>query len=179
MTEVQAPKSTRASAGKTASGRLFVLDLSGRPGPLGESGRLRQQGHRHRVPATRWHRRRSPRPGTSTGPTWACPTSNDGSIERADLDGRNRTTIVPEGGTFTPKQLHLDKKNGKLYWSDREGMRVMRANLDGSNVETLVRHEPGRSATGPRRDEMVRRDHRRSRARAHLLDAKRSGQWRS
>ena len=66
------------------------------------------------------------------------PHLNDGSIERVDLDGRNRKTIVPEGVTFTPKQLHLDKKNGKLYWSDREGMRVMRSNLDGSQVETLV-----------------------------------------
>jgi hypothetical protein len=66
------------------------------------------------------------------------PSANDGSIERADLDGRNLTTIVPEGGTFTPKQLQLDKKNGKLYWSDREGMRVMRSNLDGSHIETLV-----------------------------------------
>ena len=66
------------------------------------------------------------------------PNLNDGSIERADLDGRNRKTIVPEGGTHTPKQLHLDKKNGKLYWSDREGMRVMRSNLDGSKIETLV-----------------------------------------
>ena len=26
----------------------------------------------------------------------------------------------------------------QLYWSDREGMRVMRANLDGSEIETLV-----------------------------------------
>jgi len=42
------------------------------------------------------------------------------------------------GGTFTPKQLKLDRKNGKLYWSDREGMRVMRSNLDGSRIETLI-----------------------------------------
>src|SRR5215467_7641727 len=49
------------------------------------------------------------------------PNVNDGSIERADLGGQNRTMIVPPGGTFTPKQLHLDKKNGKLYWCDREG----------------------------------------------------------
>jgi hypothetical protein len=66
------------------------------------------------------------------------PNLNDGSIERADLDGLNRKTIISEGGTFTPKQLHLDKKNAKLYWADREGMRVMRCNLDGSNIETLV-----------------------------------------
>ncbi len=63
---------------------------------------------------------------------------NDGSIERADLDGGNRKTIVPEGATYTPKQLQLDKTHGRIYWCDREGMRVMRANLDGSGIETLV-----------------------------------------
>jgi hypothetical protein len=66
------------------------------------------------------------------------PPANDGSIERVDLDGGNRTTIVPKGGTYTPKQLHFDEPGRKLYWSDREGMRVMRCDLDGSNVETLV-----------------------------------------
>jgi hypothetical protein len=66
------------------------------------------------------------------------PSANDGSIIRANLEGKNLTTIVREGSTHTPKQLQLDKKNGKLYWSDREGMRVMRGNLDGSKLETLV-----------------------------------------
>jgi hypothetical protein len=71
------------------------------------------------------------------------PGTNDGSIERADLDGRHRKMIVPPGVTFTPKQIQLDKKNGKLYWCDREGMRVMRANLDGTQVETLVQTGQG------------------------------------
>jgi hypothetical protein len=61
-----------------------------------------------------------------------------------------------QGGTFTPKQLHLEKNSGKLYWSDREGMRVMRANLDGSQVETLIqtgegeadRHDPSNWCVG-------------------------------
>src|ERR1700758_2730315 len=75
--------------------------------------------------------------------------ANDGSIERSDLDGKNITTIVPEGGTFTPKQLQLDKTNGKLYWCDREGMRVMRCNLDGSRVETIVDTSQGDSRPGP------------------------------
>jgi len=66
------------------------------------------------------------------------PKANDGTIFRSDLDGRNLTTIVAAGSTFTPKQLQIDKRSGKLYWCDREGMRVMRANLDGSNIETLV-----------------------------------------
>jgi sugar lactone lactonase YvrE len=71
------------------------------------------------------------------------PSANDGSIERADLDGKNRKVVVPPGGTFTPKQIQLDKKNGKLYWCDREGMRVMRSNLDGSRIETLVQTGKG------------------------------------
>jgi DNA-binding beta-propeller fold protein YncE len=71
------------------------------------------------------------------------PPANDGSIERVDLNGGNRSTIVPRGGTYTPKQLHFDAVNRKLYWSDREGMRVMRCDLDGSNIETLVQTGQG------------------------------------
>jgi len=77
------------------------------------------------------------------------PKANDGSLERADLDGRNRKSIVPQGGTFTPKQVQLEKKSRKLYWCDREGMRVMRANLDGSNIETLVDTSQGDPRPGP------------------------------
>src|SRR6266404_5995467 len=78
------------------------------------------------------------------------PTKNDGSIERANLDGTNRKTIVPQGATFTPKQLKLDKQGGKIYWCDREGMRVMRANFDGSEIETLV--DTSRGDARPGRD---------------------------
>jgi DNA-binding beta-propeller fold protein YncE len=76
------------------------------------------------------------------------PIANDGSIDRADLDGHNITNIVAPGGIFTPKQLQFDSKNRKLYWSDREGMRVMRANLDGSNIETLVDTSEGSARPG-------------------------------
>src|SRR5690242_1543285 len=78
------------------------------------------------------------------------PSKNDGSIDRADFDGGNITNIVPAGSTFTPKQLQLDAKNRKLYWSDREGMRVMRASLDGSKIETLV--DTSQSDTRPGAD---------------------------
>jgi DNA-binding beta-propeller fold protein YncE len=76
------------------------------------------------------------------------PIANDGSIDRADLDGHNITNIVAPGGMFTPKQLQFDSENRKLYWSDREGMRVMRANLDGSNIETLVDTSEGSARPG-------------------------------
>jgi hypothetical protein len=77
------------------------------------------------------------------------PKANDGSIDRADLDGKNITNIVAPGQTFTAKQLQLDAENRKLYWCDREGMRVMRANIDGSQIETLVDTSQGDARPGP------------------------------
>ncbi len=64
--------------------------------------------------------------------------ANDGYIERIDLDGKNRKVIVPIGSTFTPKQLQLDLDNNLMYWADREGMRLMRASMDGSDVTVLL-----------------------------------------
>jgi hypothetical protein len=64
--------------------------------------------------------------------------ANDGSIERIDIDGGNRVVIIAEGVTFTPKQLQVDSARELIYWCDREGMRVMRAGMDGSQVTVLV-----------------------------------------
>ena len=74
------------------------------------------------------------------------PADDDGLLRRSDLDGSHVVTIIPDGGTYTPKQLKLDAAGGKLYWSDREGMRVQRANTDGSNIETLVTVATGATA---------------------------------
>ncbi|CAE6701963.1 hypothetical protein [Paraburkholderia nemoris] len=64
---------------------------------------------------------------------------NDGTIESAKLDGTGHRVLVPSGKAGTPKEIVLDKEGGHLYWCDREGMRVMRARLDGSEVTELVR----------------------------------------
>jgi hypothetical protein len=126
---------------RTATGRLFVLELSG--------GRIHSMATDGTERQTLVEGARTPdgiavdaAAGHIYWTNMGVPSRNDGLIERADLDGGNRTTIIPEGVTFTPKQIHLDRASGKLYWSDREGMRVMRANLDGSEVETLI--ETGR-----------------------------------
>jgi DNA-binding beta-propeller fold protein YncE len=137
MAELKSSKAKRSTVGRAATGRLFVLDLSGNRvfsvNPDGSDRKVLVSDCRHpdgiAVDVEGGHVY-----WTNMGDFGA----NNGSIERADLDGRNRQTILPEGRTFTPKQIHLDKPNGKLYWCDREGMRVMRANLDGSAVETLV-----------------------------------------
>jgi len=65
-------------------------------------------------------------------------SERDGYIMRCERDGSGVATIVPPGGTFTPKQLKIDEVNGKLYWADREGMAIQRCNLDGSHLETIV-----------------------------------------
>ena len=147
MAEIQTGKSNQGSGGN-AVGRLFFLDASG-----GRVLSVNPDGSDTKVIFTGG---RIPdgivvdvEAGHIYWTNMGDPKRNDGSIERADLDGRNHTTIVPEGGTFTPKQLHLDKKNGKLYWCDREGMRVMRVNLDGSNIETIVDTSQGDSRPGP------------------------------
>ena len=123
-------------------GRLFVLDLSD-----GRILSMKTDGSDRRVIVSECRFPDGVAVDAAAGHIYwtnmGVPNLNDGSIERADLDGQNRKMIVPEGATFTPKQLHLDKKNGKLYWSDREGMRVMRSNLDGSRVETLVQTGEG------------------------------------
>ncbi|KAK0734183.1 hypothetical protein B0T26DRAFT_746129 [Lasiosphaeria miniovina] len=66
------------------------------------------------------------------------PGENDGSILSSDLDGGNVQVIVTPGTAHTPKQVAVDQDCQKLYFSDREGMRVLRCNVDGSAVETLV-----------------------------------------
>jgi len=147
MAEVQTLKSSRESGGKAAAGCLFVLDLS--------SDRIvtmNPDGSGRKIIVTDCRFPDGIAVDVDAGHIYwtnmGVPNLNDGSIERADLDGQNRRVIVPKGATYTPKQLHLDKKNGKLYWSDREGMRVMRSNLDGSKIETLV--ETGRGDTDRR-----------------------------
>ena len=142
----QAPQ--RASGDQATVGRLFLLDLSD-----DRIVSLNSDGSDRKVIVTECRYPDGIALDVAAGHIYwtnmGVPKLNDGSIERADLDGRNRTTIVPQGGTFTPKQIQLEKKSRKLYWCDREGMRVMRSDLDGSNIETLVDTSQGDSRPGP------------------------------
>jgi len=72
---------------------------------------------------------------TNMGADWK---QQDGYIERVSYDRSGRQLIIQKGETTTPKQMQLDLKNQLIYWCDREGMRVMRANLDGTGITTLV-----------------------------------------
>ena len=83
-----------------------------------------------------------------------------GNVQRANLDGSNIETLV--SGLETPFGIALDVDEGHLYWTDSRSVgvsqtlkeasgsvgvfgnkipgtgNVQRANLDGSNIETLV-----------------------------------------
>jgi hypothetical protein len=150
MTEVLATKSRVGSdRKKPTAGRLFVLELSG-----DRIHSMNLDGSDRKTIVTDCHLPDGIAVDVEAGHVYwtnmGVPNLDDGSIERADLDGGNRTVIIPRGITHTPKQIHLDKAGFRLYWCDREGMRVMCANLDGSHVETLV--ETGRG-DNDRRDQ--------------------------
>jgi hypothetical protein len=136
MAVLQATR-TKAQSGTTRSGRLFVLELN-----AGRIHSMNPDGSDKKTIVTDCRNCDGIVVDVEAGHIYwtnmGIPYLNDGSIERADIDGQNRKVIVPQGSTFTPKQIHLDKENGKLYWCDREGMRVMRCNLDGSKIENLV-----------------------------------------
>jgi hypothetical protein len=142
MTDTFATRSEPKSGRKEAVGRLFVLELSG-----GRIRSMRPDGSNRHVIVVDCHLPDGIVVDVEAGHIYwtnmGVPNLNDGNIERADLDGSNRKVIIPLGITHTPKQLHLEKGSGKLYWCDREGMRVMRANLDGTNVEMLVKTGEG------------------------------------
>lgn len=78
---------------------------------------------------------------------------NDGAIQSANLDGSDVQYVVKPGDAHTPKQMIVDQEHDKIYFCDREGLRVMRCNLDGTQQETLYQSgdwktEPEKVADG-------------------------------
>jgi len=91
---------------------------------------------------------------------------SSGVINKANLDGTGVIIIVTSTGSFNagrhaepneelapvpsarveassallsgPWGIALDLKNGKVYWTEQNGDRIGRANLDGSSVETII-----------------------------------------
>ncbi|HSZ98474.1 MAG TPA: 3-hydroxyacyl-CoA dehydrogenase [Bradyrhizobium sp.] len=130
-------KSSQTVVATAAIPQLFVLELN-----AGKIHVMNTDGSDHRTIVTDCHLPDGIVVDADAGHIYwtnmGIPNLDDGSIERADIDGKNRKVIVPVGNTHTPKQLILEKASGKLYWCDREGMRVMRCNLDGSRIETLI-----------------------------------------
>ena len=76
--------------------------------------------------------------------------ADTGSIYRANLDGSNIETLIT--GLTNPSAIALDVDGGKMYWvdvsnwwmdgsnwwMDGRASKIQRADLDGSNIETLI-----------------------------------------
>src|SRR5436309_15425052 len=106
MSATETLKTANTTSGKAATGQLFYLEASG--------GRI------HSVNADGWDRKVivsgarvadgdvvDLEAGHIYWTNMGVQSKNDGSIERVDLDGQNRVTIISEGKMLTPKRLHL------------------------------------------------------------------------
>ncbi len=62
-----------------------------------------------------------------------------GDIQRANLDGSQCETIVPDTASLPfGAGIAVDAVAGKVYWGQTYPNRIRRANLDGTNVEDIV-----------------------------------------
>ena len=62
-------------------------------------------------------------------------------VQRLDLSaGAGVEDLLTMGQVFTPVDMVLDQTGGKMYWTEASpaDFMIARANLDGSNVESLV-----------------------------------------
>lgn len=59
-----------------------------------------------------------------------------GTIERANLDGTDRVTLV--SGLNYPHGIALDVVNNHMYWAEYAAGAIRRANLDGTNVVNIL-----------------------------------------
>ncbi|XP_064614875.1 low-density lipoprotein receptor-related protein 6-like isoform X2 [Liolophura sinensis] len=62
-------------------------------------------------------------------------------IERAATDGSRRLTIVNLTVGSWPNGLTIDYKGKLLYWCDAKNNKIMSADFDGNNVQTLYEEE--------------------------------------
>ncbi|KAK3934808.1 hypothetical protein QBC46DRAFT_462423 [Diplogelasinospora grovesii] len=129
-----------------ASNGIFVLDIGlSSANPSLDAGELLQMSPKGKIERVLVRGQALP-DGLDVDPevgrlfwtTMGDPSSNDGAVYSADLDGSDVRTVIPQGTVHTPKQLVLDRTARKVYLSDREGLRVMRCKYDGSDLETLV-----------------------------------------
>src|ERR1700761_5619090 len=85
---------------------------------------------------------------TSTGPTWETPLPTTAPSSELTSTGRIARRSFPRAAHSLPSNCS-SKRRAESCTGDREGMRLMRANLDGSDIETLVDASKGDPRPGP------------------------------
>ena len=97
-------KSNRSANANAVGPRLFVLELN-----AGRIHSMNPDGSNRKTIVTDCHLPDGIVVDAGGGHIYwtnmGIPNLDDGSIERADIDGKNRKVIVPVGNTHTPKQL--------------------------------------------------------------------------
>src|SRR5258705_9103499 len=113
MVSSQKQTSQRASGDTATVGRLFLLDLSDN-----RVISLNPDGSDRKVIVTECRYPDGIAVDITAGHIYwtnmGHPAADDRFLQRADLDGEKRGTIVPAGGTFTPQQVLLEKNSRKL-----------------------------------------------------------------
>src|SRR5262250_1196775 len=98
MAKLQTLPDSSAARRKSAEGRLFVLDLSSH-----RVVTMNPDGSERKIIVTECRNPDGVAVDVEAGHIYwtnmGVPYLNDGSIERANIDGKNRTVIVPQGGT--------------------------------------------------------------------------------
>jgi hypothetical protein len=62
-------------------------------------------------------------------------------IGKINFDGTGKKTLI-SSSLYDPRDIALDLKNGKIYWSDDFYENIRRANLDGTSIEVLIDYPP-------------------------------------
>ena len=65
---------------------------------------------------------------------------NVSRIERADLDGNNRTVIIKTDIGW-PNEIVIDYRGKKLYWTDSRLSRIDSADFNGENRKTIFQQK--------------------------------------
>ncbi|KAF2138383.1 uncharacterized protein K452DRAFT_234539 [Aplosporella prunicola CBS 121167] len=144
-----AATTSSAAAKQTSGPRILALDigLSSVTHPVKSAGSVLELSADGKITRVLAERQSLP-DGIDISPEgdrifWTCmgdPGVNDGAVYSAKPDGSDVKEIVPRGAVNTPKQLVVDPVNRKLYFCDREGMRVFRCGFDGSELENIVKN---------------------------------------
>ena len=72
--------------------------------------------------------------------------SASGSINRAGMDGSNPVKLVSR--LNYPAGITIDVQNSRLYWTCYGDDKIKSSDLQGRNVQTVLRHRRGSNAWG-------------------------------